>query len=1045
MAELELAFASGEDSLRVRRFTVRESMSEPFEVSVVAISDKHDIDLESLVGKAASFYIDNGVGGLPARLWTGVVSYMELIHPEVDLARSEGRSTYALRLVPELWLLGQRVNHRIFQHLSLLEIAEKLLTEWAITPNKSLADTYPKHEYVVQYGETDLAFFERICQQAGISYFFTFDEDNKSELTLADAPHAREARSGPPIDYLDNVPRDPGVEYVTQVALTHAVRPGRTTFRDHDFRRPPDFPLFAEAPPAKDPESFYEQYHYLPGGFLVDLDKKEGDTPVADGQSTARHDPKNGEARATRALLGSRQKRERVRFRTSALDLSPGVVFSIQGHGHPSLAPAKKLLVTTFTLEGTAHDEWTLEGEAVSCERPFRPALLREKPRIKGVQSAVVVGPKSDGGKPAEIYTDEFGRVRVQFHWDREGKYDDKSSCWLRVSQSWAGVGFGTVHIPRIGQEVLVGFLDGDPDAPLVVGRVYNGVSSQVPYKLPVADTRSTWKSKSTPGSTGFNEILFDDLKGSELVYVQAQHDLQKLVKQSETERTGKNRTFVVGGNRSEVIGKLDSTLVGGQLRMQMISPPSAEDLAIGGQGEPTVSELPTLIDMIDGRLILSTGKATVALDGENIFLEAEGDVSIKAKGGDVIIDGSHVYVNTKPPAAAPVAPKAEPPKPMGFRAQAPAKAEALAARPEATGPARQAEDAPKPKDHEPAPSDEKLCQLVSSIVKCQHEGRMPNKKGVLEVVPAELDGDKISLSGKWKGGCGKHPEWTINGPFGSSTEKAAAASFRARPWNVVEPTTTMILRWLSAVSPKTYSVYARGCAGTSPTYQIQAYPKDKISIKWAAEEFKVAQKVFELLNHMLQAYFPKAELKGLEGSVSVEAGWAEHSDWRAFYKFTASIGFDPLFELSVRLPIGPTAAIPAWVKKWVGDVTFFVDFFGGVKVAANFGRMNPDQKVSVTGGAEGAIGGRLGGMIKAGRVVEVEVYGETSIKAGAEAKYEESKGPFIEFGASWSGLSGNIKVKLWGGTVEKQYALQIIDERPVGEKKEWHLIKRTA
>ncbi|MCC6522964.1 MAG: type VI secretion system tip protein VgrG [Polyangiaceae bacterium] len=1046
MAVLELAFASGEDSLSVRRFAVQETISRPFEVSLIALSDKHDIDLETLVGKPASFQIRSGVGLVPDRLWTGVVSYMELLHPEVDRARAEGRSTYALRLVPELWLLGQRRQHRIFQHLTLVAIVDKVLSEWGITPNKKIADEGPKHEFVVQYGETDLAFVSRLCEWAGVSYFFTFDEDKKSELMLSDAPQGADPRPGPPLSFVDSAPRDLGREYVTDVRITHAVRPGRTTLRDHDFRRKPDYALVAEAPPAQSPEDFYEQYHYVPGGFLVET-SGGGDTPVADSLSVARHDDKEGKARAERALLGARQGRERVRYRTSTVDLAPGKVFAIWGHGHPSLAPNHTLLVTDCTLEGTAVGEWTLTGEAVFTNRPFRPELRTDKPRVRGVQSAVVVGPKSAEGSTGDIYTDEFGRVRVQFHWDRDGKYDEHSSCWLRVNERWAGAGFGTVHLPRVGQEVLVGFLEGDPDQPVVVGRVYNGVDSQVPYKLPVGDTRSTWKSKSTPNSTGFNEIMLDDLKGSELIYTQAQRDLQKLVKQSETERTGKNLTSVVGGNRSEVVGKLDATFVGGQYRLQMIAPPSDKDLAILGQGQPTLSVKPTLLDMVDKRIVFTTGKATLAFDGDHIALEAAGDISIKAKGGDVIIEGSHTYVNTKPPPAAPVPAAVEPPKPLGYKAESPAKPALLAAQPKAAGVAREATDAPlpKPPPAEPPANPEVVCGYVSAIVKCQHEGRMPNAKGVLEVVPADGDGDKITLTGKFKGGCGKHPEWTHSGPFGTTTEQKAATSFRARPWFVGDPAATLVLRWLAKVAPKSYSAYARACDGSSVAYQIKAYPKDKISIKWEAKEFEVAKKVLEALNHILKGFFPKAEVKGLVGAVSVEAAWAEHSDWRAFYKFGASIGFDPLFELSVRLPFGPTAAIPQWVKQWVGDVTFFVDFFGGVKVGANFGRETPDMKVKVTGSAEGQVGGRLGGMIKAGRICEVEIYGETAIKGTATAKYEEDKGPFVEFGATWTGLTGNFKLKFWSGKLEKQYSMQLIDERPIGDKREWLLVKKTA
>jgi len=208
------------------------------------------------------------------------------------------------------------------------------------------------------------------------------------------------------------------------------------------------------------------------------------------------------------------------------------------------------MLSTSFTIDGTPDGEWMMTGHAVVADPAvaYRPPLKTPKPRIFGVQSATVVGPP---GK--EIHTDEFGRVRVQFPWDREGKSDDKSSCWMRVSQGWAGVGYGMIMIPRIGQEVLVTFLDGDPDRPLVTGSVYNA-TELVPYKLPDDMTVSTWKTHSSPSTGGYNEIKFDDRAGSEIVYVQAERDLHKLVKNDEVERTTRNKSTTVVGMLDEVV-----------------------------------------------------------------------------------------------------------------------------------------------------------------------------------------------------------------------------------------------------------------------------------------------------------------------------------------------------------------------------------------------------------------------------------------------------------------------------------------------------------
>jgi len=263
-----------------------------------------------------------------------------------------------------------------------------------------------------------------------------------------------------------------------------------------------------------------------------------------------------------------------VSFETNVVDLWPGRRFSIDHHPHAELDSARKLLVTEFSLEATPGGEWHMEGSAVFSDVPYRPAVRTPKPKINSVQSATVVGPAG-----TEIHTDEFGRVRVQFPWDREGKSDDNSSCWIRVSQGWAGTGYGMMVIPRLGHEVLVGFLNGDPDAPIIVGRVFNA-TQRVPYKLPDHKTRSTWKSDSSLGSDGFNEIMFEDLKDTELVYVQAQKNLRKLVKNDETitvgnnrqklvimnelETTGVNRTEVTGANRTETTGANRMTFIVG-------------------------------------------------------------------------------------------------------------------------------------------------------------------------------------------------------------------------------------------------------------------------------------------------------------------------------------------------------------------------------------------------------------------------------------------------------------------------------------------------
>lgn len=656
---LRLSFAAGEKSLTVREFAVREALGEPFEIEIVALSDRADVSLEKLVGTRADFYLTSLNPTQPERMWSGVVAEIAQTYAAGREAGSNEQSAYRLRLAPKLWLLSQRREQRIFQQLSAPAIVKKILGEWQIEAEWKLTrgdEHYPKRDYTVQYGESDLAFVSRVCEAAGISYLFRF-VPGETKLVFCDEPEKGPERLGMPIPAFDEPPPETPPEYLTAVSLRHATRPGAVTVRDYEFRKQASYPLAGKGRAgARAPEDFAEQYSYEPGAFLVD--SKEGPTtPVADDRGMQpRHDGGEAKRLAARRIHELRKSRRSVGFATNCPDLAPGTRFRMSGHPRPELAGA--LLVTSFTLSGGASGEWTMAGQAALCDAPWLPDRKTPKPRILGAQSAVVVGPK--GGKNPEIHTDEHGRVRVQFHWDREGKYDDKSSCWLRVSQDWAGAGYGKLHLPRVGQEVIVGFYEGDPDQPVVIGSVYNELN-QVPYKLPEHKTRSAWKSDSSPrgDKPAFNELMFEDKGGAELVYQQAERDLQKLVKKYETERTGVDRLAIVGGERRAVLGELDAAMVGKRWLVEAIEKPGKDDLRIQEQQKPKVKPTHTMADAIDKRIIFTTGKATVSFEHANLRIEADGSISVKAAGADCIIEGKHVYINTKEP------PKAATPDPF--------------------------------------------------------------------------------------------------------------------------------------------------------------------------------------------------------------------------------------------------------------------------------------------------------------------------------------------------------------------------------------------
>jgi type VI secretion system secreted protein VgrG len=597
---LRVEFECGEGSFTAAHFHTVEKMSSFYWLGLTACSPFANLDPRDYVGKKATFHMDTGLPGGQRRHY-GIVRSMR--HLKAALV-----STYYFEIVPPLWLLTLHRDSRIFQHQTVPDVIRTLLTEWHLDADWRIDEaTYPKREYRVQYGETTYAFFCRLLEEAGICFYLIEDDRTRAtRIVLTDAAHAAELRSLGPIHYLSDPSDMPRETYVSRVHLEHALRPDRVVVWQHDFRGRAEVPTAAA---AGEPHSRREHYYYEPGFFV-------------DDKGAARLTEQHAFAVTQRRLESCRVGDRSVKYRTNAVDLHPGRVFALSDHPSSDLDTSNRLLAVSLVMKGTANDVWTCRGKAVFAAAPYRSRQITPKPRINGVQSATVVGPGAE-----EIHTEALGRVRVQFPWDRHGRFTDHSSCWMRVSQSWAGAGAGMMAVPRVGEEVLVAYYEGDPDHPVIVGRVHGGATPP-PLALPENKAWSAWRGCSTPGGGGANEIHLDDASGAELLYLHAERDLHKIVKASEEESTGGNRTSIVGSNRKSTVGAMDSTLVGQRYSVTMTP------LSGGGQS-------PTGIEMREGQIRFTTGKASLVLDGEDIYLEASGSIRIHSTDDDVLIQGA--------------------------------------------------------------------------------------------------------------------------------------------------------------------------------------------------------------------------------------------------------------------------------------------------------------------------------------------------------------------------------------------------------------------
>ncbi len=512
----------------VARFEAVEAVSDLFQVALTLTSEEKDIAFADVVGKSALLTLETD--GSEPRHIHGIVSRFR--------RGEEGKkwTRYEITLVPRHFRLRLRHDARIFQEMAVPDIIESVFSTAGLASGVdfrlALSGSYSPREYCVQYRESDFAFVSRLMEEEGIWYFFEHAED-KHVMVLADAPSGATPISGSSsITYRTPLGAMAHGESISTFVSMEEVKPGKVTLSDFNFKKP-SLSLLSSTSASLDTD--LEVYDY-PGEYEV---------------------PGYGSTLAKVRLEEWQARRAVADGESGCIRLTPGFTFELSDH--PRDTENQEYLLTEVSHKGaqpTMGEAGGSEGpsyrNAFRCipkSVPFRPERRTARPTIKGVQTAIVTGP---GGE--EVHTDEHGRVKVQFHWDRQGKKDDKSSCWIRVSQLWAGAGWGAMWIPRIGHEVIVDFIEGDPDRPIIVGRVYHAANVP-PYPLPGEKTKSTIKSNTSQGGGGSNELRFEDKAGSEEIYLHGQKDWNIKIENDKNQVIGHDETLDVGNDQTIHIG----------------------------------------------------------------------------------------------------------------------------------------------------------------------------------------------------------------------------------------------------------------------------------------------------------------------------------------------------------------------------------------------------------------------------------------------------------------------------------------------------------
>ncbi|HLV85427.1 MAG TPA: type VI secretion system tip protein TssI/VgrG [Candidatus Sulfotelmatobacter sp.] len=523
----------GKDVLLLQELTGDEGISRLFHYDLNLLAHDNDsISFKDIVGQKVSIRI-NLPDGTP-RYISGYVS-------RFTQGGTDDRffTHYHAEVVPWLWFLTRQSDCRIFQNMAVPDIISKVFNLFGFKDfRNNLQGSYPQLEYCVQYRETSFNFVSRLMEEFGIFYYFDHSTEGQHTLVMADQSSTLPACPSSPISYDTQVGGLDDPEAIDHWHIGQEVRTGKYTVTDYNFTTP-STSLLANDPTvvnlsASQPLELFD----YPG---LHTNKDEGDT----------------------VAKVHMQEEEAGHLVISATGNCRGLMsgYSFELKNHYRSDQNTNYIVTevrhfvsmgqTYGAAGTTGNEsYSNNLSCIPASVTYRPARVTPKPFVQGPQPALVVGKSGE-----EIWVDKYGRVIVQFYWDRLGQQNENSSCWIRVSQPWAGANWGAMWIPRIGQEVLVSFLEGDPDRPVITGRVYNA-NQMPPYTLPDYQTRSTFKSRSSKGGSGdnYNELRFEDLKGQEQIFMNAEKDMDLRVENDSREYIGANRHLIVKTNQQEMI-----------------------------------------------------------------------------------------------------------------------------------------------------------------------------------------------------------------------------------------------------------------------------------------------------------------------------------------------------------------------------------------------------------------------------------------------------------------------------------------------------------